>query len=577
MAICIPPTLPESMDHDSEALLMQALQTRLGDDYLIMHSFPWLAPTRDDLDSPVREGEADFVVLHREKGVLVIEAKGGEVVLRDRQWSRVVGGRKLKEIRDPARQVRRAARALRKRIEIICGKPIYDKIRFATAVAFPHCVFRDKPPADLPVTTIMTSDDLADIEIAVDRAFNSFGKSEGLLTGLEFEAVRKALAPEFALYEPLKIDIDAAGAALARLTRQQIQILNGFEGNPRAIVHGVAGSGKTMLGLQRARRFAREGHDVLFTCYNAELARWLNEQIADDRYDNGSVTVCHFHGLASEIIKAAGLPFDPVGDLGRYWDVIVPDQMATAASALYGDRAPYNALVVDEAQDFSPGWWDALAYLTGLEPDVPTWAFLDRDQSLRRETADPPLDGAMVLHLNTNCRNTRRIVGFAAETARVTADAAEMAPLGRPPRLLVAPARASIAGLLQGELQRLLRDHRMSPSQIVLIGSSSWKNGPLAGWKEIVGVKLTDSASEWRQGDALLCTTARSFKGLEADVVVLYDINGLGNFFSESDLYVAVTRARGHLVIVNASSPFTDQLHVAAIGVSAIGEARDDT
>ncbi|WP_168189889.1 NERD domain-containing protein [Brevundimonas sp. SGAir0440] len=571
MAICIPNTLPENMPHDSEALLMRAFQTRLGDDYLVFHSFPWLAPERDDLTSPVREGEADFVLLHREKGMLVIEAKGGEVVLRNRQWSRLVGGGRLKDLRDPAQQVRRAARALRKRIELICGETIYQKVRFATAVAFPHCVFRDTPPADLPARTIMTMDDLADIENAIDRAYDAFGRFHTALTGPEFEAVRQALAPEFAVCEPLKLDVDAAGQVLARLTRQQIQILNGFAANPRAVIHGVAGSGKTMLGLQRARRFARDGCSVLFTCFNAELARWLNEQIANDEYDKGSLTIRHFHGLAAEILKKAGLPLDPVGDNTHYWDVVVPDQMATAAAALYPDDPPFDALVVDEAQDFSPGWWDALAYLTGLGDDVPTWAFLDRDQSLRRDPVDPPLENAAILHLDTNCRNTRRIVGFAAATAKITAEAAEMAPLGRPPRLIFAQTQGAMPGLVQGELQRLLRDHRLNPDQVALIGPTAWKNGVLARWTEMAGVKLTDSASEWRKGQAILCTTARSFKGLEADVVILYGINGVGGLFTESDLYVAVTRARGHLLVVTQNSSFADQMKAAIIGVSAIG------
>ncbi len=572
MAICIPNTLPESMPYDSEALLMRAFQTRLSDDFLVFHSFPWLAPDRDDIDAPVREGEADFVVLHREKGMLVVEAKGGEVVLRNRQWSRVLGGGRLKPIRDPAQQVRRAARALRKRVELICGEAIHQKIRFATAVAFPHCVFRDTPPSDLPARTIMTMDDLADIENAIDRALDAFGRSHAALTGVEFEAVRRALAPEFTVYEPLRLDVEAAGQVLARLTRQQIQILNGFAANPRAVIQGVAGSGKTMLGLQRARRFACEGRSVLFTCFNAELARWLNEEVADDRYDRGSLTIRHFHGLAAEVLKKAGLPLEPVGDNQHYWDVVVPDQMATAAGSLYPDDAPFDALVVDEAQDFSPGWWDALAYLTGLSPDVPTWAFLDRDQSLRRDPVDPPLENAAVLHLDTNCRNTRRIVGFAAATAKITAEAAEMAPLGRPPRLVLAPTQAAIPGLVQGELQRLLRDHRLRPAQIALIGPTSWKNGVLARWTEMAGVKLTDSASEWRKGQVILCTTARSFKGLEADVVVLYDINGVGGLFTESDLYVAVTRARGHLLVVSQTSAFAEQLKAAIIGVSAMGD-----
>jgi len=550
---------------------MQSLQSRLGDDFIIMHSFPWLAPERDDLNSPLREGEADFVLLHREKGVLVIEAKGGEIVLRNRQWSRVISGGRLKPIRDPAQQVRRAARALRKRIELICDTTVYDKIRFATAVAFPHAVFRDTPPSDLPARTIMTMDDLPDIEKAVDRAFGAFGTLGAPLTGIEFDAVRRALAPEFALYEPLRLDVDAAGQTLARLTRQQIQILKGFSVNPRAVIHGVAGSGKTMLGLERARRFAHDGHSVLFTCYNAELARWLSEQISQDKYEGGSVTVRHFHGLAADVLRDAGMALEPVGDTGHYWDVVVPDQMANAASALYGVKAPFDALVIDEAQDFSPGWWDALAYMTGLGEDVPTWAFLDRDQSLRRDPVDPPLDNVAILHLDINCRNTRRIVGFATAAAKVTAEAAEMAPLGRPPRLVVAPSRAAIPGLVQGELQRLLRDHRMRPDQIALIGPSTWKNGALAAWPRMAGVSLTDSATEWRRGDAILCTTARTFKGLEADVVLLYDLNGIGGSFTESDLYVAVTRARGHLLLVSQNSPFIEHLRAAIVGVSAIG------
>jgi hypothetical protein len=575
MATCIPTTLPENMPYDSEALLMRAFQTRLGDDFLVFHSFPWLAPDRDDLTAPVREGEADFVLLHRARGMLVIEAKGGEVVLRNRQWSRVVGGGRLKDLRDPAQQVRRAARALRKRVELICGDEIYQKVRFATAVAFPHCVFRDAPPADLPARTIITMDDLADVENAIDRAFDAFGRPPAALTGLEFDAVRRALAPEFAVFEPLKLDVEAARQVLARLTRQQIQILNGFAANPRAVIHGVAGSGKTMLALQRARRFARDGRSVLFTCFNAELARWLNEQIAADSFDHGTLTIRHFHGLAAEVLKKAGLPLEPVGDGQHYWDVVVPDQMATAAGTLYPDEAPFDALVVDEAQDFSPGWWDALAYLTGLNSDVPTWAFLDRDQSLRRDPVDPPLENAAVLHLDTNCRNTRRIVGFAASTANITAEAAEMAPLGRPPRLLLAQTQAAIPGLVQGELQHLLRDHRLNPDQIALIGPTAWKNGPLARWTEIAGVRITDSAAEWRKGGSILCTTARSFKGLEADVVVLYAINGVGGLFTESDLYVAVTRARGHLVLVSQSSTFAEQTKAAIIGVSAMGDELD--
>ena len=572
MAICIPDVAAESLDHNSEALLMKAFQDRLGDDYFVFHSFPWLYPGREDLDAAAREGEADFVLLHRAKGLLVIEAKGGEVVLKNRKWCRVVGGGRFKEIRDPAKQVRRACRALKDRIELICGEDVARQIRFATAVAFPHCVFRDEPPADLPARTILTLDDLSDIEVGISRAFGAFGAQNSPLTPADFDKVRKALAPEFAVYEPLKLGVDQAADVLARLTRQQLQILNGFSGNPRAIVHGVAGSGKTLLALARARRFAREGHRVLLTCFNGELAKWLAEQTAGDDFGAGTVTVRHFHGLAADILRQAGVTLEPVGDLAKYWDESVPDQMATAADALYPDTPPYTALVVDEAQDFSPGWWDALAYLTGLQSDVPTWAFLDRAQSLRREPSDPPLGGAPVLSLDFNCRNTRRVVAYASAIAHVPSEPSESAPLGRPPRLMSGASSAATAGIVQAEVRRLIDDHRLRPDQIALIGPAAWRNGSLSKWNGVAGTPIVESATEWRKGAGLLCTTARNFKGLEADVAILYDLHGIGPGFTESDLYVALTRARSHIILVTSQSEFAKTLEAGAAAVAALGE-----
>jgi superfamily I DNA/RNA helicase len=178
----------------------------------------------------------------------------------------------------------------------------------------------------------------------------------------------------------------------------------------------------------------------------------------------------------------------------------------------------------------------------------------------------------VVLELDINCRNTRRIVAFATNAAHILTEPSELAPLGRPPRMIVAPSQAAIAGLVQNEIRRLLEDHRLRPDQIVLIGPTAWKNGCLGRWSSIAGAKLTDSAAEWRSGGVILSTTARRFKGLEADVVILYDLHGIGPLFTKSDLYVALTRARSHIVLVTQSSDFANQLQAAVIAVTAIGQ-----
>jgi hypothetical protein len=183
--------------------------------------------------------------------------------------------------------VRRSLWALKRRIELVCGKAVASRTHFSAAVAFPHCLFKDTPPADLPVEAIITMDDIADIQAAALRAFRAGGGSQRELSPQDFEAVCRSLAPEFQVYEPLRIQVDAAAETLARLTRQQLQILRGFDGNDRAIIEGVAGSGKTLFAIECARSFAAKCGSVLFTCYNAELAKWLREELATELVENG--------------------------------------------------------------------------------------------------------------------------------------------------------------------------------------------------------------------------------------------------------------------------------------------------
>ena len=99
----------------------------LGSIQYVMHSLPWVNPARDDVDAPAREGEADFLILHRQYGLLILEAKGGEVTLKGRTWYRHVKSG-LKEIKDPVRQARRSLWALKKRISHICGHAIVNQL-----------------------------------------------------------------------------------------------------------------------------------------------------------------------------------------------------------------------------------------------------------------------------------------------------------------------------------------------------------------------------------------------------------------------------------------------------------------
>lgn len=570
MAQFIPPIDPETMEFGSEADVARAMVRQLGPGYLVMHSLPWVFPARDDIDAPAREGEADFLILHRQYGLLILEVKGGEISLKGRTWVRWIKSAP-KEIKDPVKQARRSLWAFKKRLTLICSKPVADRTIISVSIAFPHCLFKDHPPADLPVEAILTMDDLADIEPAILRAYKAGGGGKFELSIQEFNAVHRALAPEFRVYEPLRVSVDNTAETLARLTRQQLRVLRGFDANPRAIIEGVAGSGKTLLAIQRARTFAKTHDTILFTCFNSELAKWIREEMSDDLAENGGkITVQNFHRLASELCKEAGVEFVVnLSDPQRWWDEKAPDLLAEAAMELYPDGPPFNAIVVDEAQDFSPSWWDALEYL--CDRSSPVWAFLDKAQSLRREPAEPPLEGAFRVSLDVNCRNTRRIVACANSATSVESEPFELAPLGRPPKLIVPQSPAAISGLVQQELRALLTEHRLEPRRIAILGPANKSKGPLANVAAVNGVPLVDAAAAWREGNGVLVSTARSFKGLEADVVILYDFSGLGNLFTVSDLYVALTRARSHLIIVAHDRTARESLAAALAAAIAIG------
>ena len=118
---------------------------------------------------------------------------------------------------------------------------------------------------------------------------------------------------------------------------------------------------------------------------------------------------------------------------------------------------------------------------------------------------------------------------------------------------------------------RSLKMHRLEPRQIAIIGPASKAKGPLSAVANIDGIPLVEDAASWREGKGLLCSTARSFKGLEADVVILCDFSGVGHLFTVSDLYVALTRARSFLIIVAHDRAAKEHLESALAAAIATG------
>ena len=558
MARMIPNVDPSHLEHASEEPVYRALRDQLSDEFTVLHSYPWLRPWRGE--DALLEGEADFVIVHHRLGVLVLEVKGGSTIRHDgHRWFRDTA-EGPREFQDPFQQARRNMHALMEIVADRSGDRLgKQNVGHGYAVVFPHMDYEGKPPPHADRAIVIAQRHMAFIEQAIASAYQAWSSGDRPIPPALFHMLlNDCLLPRFRVFRPVGPDITGISERLIELTEQQAQVFEGLYVQDRVLVEGVAGSGKTLLALQRALTFARCGTRTLFVCYNKELASWLRRQVDKDPATSGLrpfLTIRNFHALASELAEEAKIEFRPAGGGAvndRFWDEEVPDllEQSVFALAASGTNVRFGALVVDEAQDFSVTWWYSLTQALLTKADAPTYAFLDPNQSLRGAVERPPIDFDAKFRLTLNCRNTRRIAAASASVLNLEAKTFSRAPSGVSVRVLRASNAHQQKGLVLQELRKLLDRESVLANQIAVIGPFAKANGSLADVTEVCGFPLVTGAEAWSEGAGILVTTARSFKGLEADVVLIYDLGGFGRAFRQEDLYVACTRARALLVAV---------------------------
>ena len=553
MATMIPDVPVASIEHESEREVYAALRDQLDRSFLVFHSYPWLRLWRGDREA-LSEGEADFVVAHPDRGLLVLEVKGGDVGERRGEWFRETKNGP-KPIKNPFNQARRNMHALNSIVdESEEGEP--GGVRSGRdyvhgyAVVFPHLHYRGRLPAYADRAIIISQPQLSAMRDAIVHAFDRWTDTPRPMDHRTWNRLRDALMPRFAFFRPLGPDVDVALAQIQRLTEHQSFIYQQLlTHRARSLVTGPAGCGKTLLAMEQALARAERGARTLFVCYNKELACWLREQLELDprgaKLGEGLV-VLHFHDLARELAERAGIPFKPLAEYtDRFWKDEAPDILEQALAVI--EESPlFDVVIVDEAQDFREEWWYAITDL--IDDSGILQVFMDPNQSLWGRASVPEIGLPEPMPLTINCRNTKRVADASARILDLHTETFRDAPEGIPPKIVRASRQAQQRGLVETEVRDLLS--QLDPSRVALLGPARKDRGSLKDVRDIDGVPLVTSAAAWRAGEGLLVTTARSFKGLEADAIVVYDLGGLGRLFSAEDLYVASTRAKYKLVYV---------------------------
>ncbi|MGD9712590.1 MAG: NERD domain-containing protein [Thermomicrobiales bacterium] len=548
MARMYPETPLSPIESGAERRLFELLRTELPDRYAVLHSVKWLRrkPHRDF------DGEADFLILHPDYGGLILEVKGGEILrepLSTRWYSRNRHGA-LNQISNPFDQAKGAMYDLQEIFRLAHPElQLADSIK--RAVAFPDVALRNRDLGpDAPRWLILDSADLQTLETSLLRAWkpstNAAIGPEGVAAAVQL------LSPALELRRPgLGAEIAEEREAFIRLTNDQMRLLDFVAGHRRVAIRGVAGSGKTILALEVARRLAMQGYRVLYTCFNEALAGWARDALYRQLEGKAEgVAVTHYHELAEDFARRSGVTLpgeaEREADAATYYNETLPQLLSDAVDAL-PDR--FDAIIVDEGQDFADIWWLSLESLLSDPDDGVFYLFYDPDQTVYtgRSTSALPLPEPH-FQLAHNCRSTQNIHNLAFRYSAAEEAATCLGPAGRPPEIVPADEGRELDALRK-VLHRLVHDEGVRLEHMIVITPRSQQRSVLTE-----GARLGNFTLSWGEcgPNQVRATSIAKFKGLESDVVILVELDQAYYQTRSALIHVAITRARHHVVVIGS-------------------------
>lgn len=482
-----------------------------------------------------KDHEADFIVAIEGAGIVCLEVKGGEIWHDGTHW---LQGPRAKRI-EPVEQARGACYALREYVE---SHPAWTRgrLRWDHMVVFPHAeIPADFALPDCPRWKVIDRAQLDQL-LPLIRAV-PLAKEQDLpyLDEGAIEQLHTALAGRGLPQRDLVARSMENESAADLITDQQNMLLNAVRLLNRVEVRGGAGSGKTFLALEQARRLTRAGQRVALVCYSHGLASYLSRVVAQWNYKDRPAYVGEFHRLGMEWGAAEG-PDESIrnADAAQFWEHELPQQMSGLAEAL-GDGDRFDAIVVDEAQDFADEWWRPMLACLRDPEEGGIFVFSDEAQRVFDRHGTPPVP-LIPLVLDHNMRNTRQIAGVFKP---LVGQRMQLRGGDGPEVRFVPCAPGGAVAAADDQVDLLLDDWR--PEDIALLTTGSrhpeqverQRLGPTAYWDTF-----------W-DDEQVFYGHVLGFKGLERRVVVLA-LNEHGpQERSTERLYVGLSRARDQLVV----------------------------
>lgn len=524
----------EEASHEDE--IYWALE-KLPEEYIVIHSFKYAYQH----NFKYQERESDFVIYHKDLGILCVEAKGGNIKYQNSWWY-YQSGKEFEH--DPYDQASKAMWELVKKIKYSAkdGGLEIAKCCILSAVWFPSITRRQLNTYDLPSNALpqltFTFDDIDGTPEALDRkiknVFKTYG-SEGIWNHTKREYIpdpitdlseddeklifRKVLLPQFDMIELPSVRCKWAETKFIQLLESQKRILDFLTDQRTAVINGAAGTGKTLIAIEKAVRLAESGEKVLLLCFNGllrdDIERKINERCA---------------GNLVEVRTVSSLALEKTSSVKDFSGL-------NAWLERYGKSFGLKHVIIDEGQDFgrpeieSSGLLDTLCLLTQEHEDGTFYVFYDQRQLVHNASLPESISNSdCKMTLYVNCRNTKNISDCSVNGLKK--DKQKKNPrkvlnesvAGDPPKFHFDENKRGSEAFVDEQI-KLAKENGFEASRMVVLSCRTLDESSEYRTRHMSKVVAGKNRQRTWGSSKVPFYSCREYKGLEADVVFLVDVD----------------------------------------------------
>jgi hypothetical protein len=598
-----------------ERRLAQRMEEKLDDDYLLWYDVP----------IGKKQLHPDFIVLHPSRGLFILEVKDWKldtIQTVNPSTFTIIADNGIKEVKNPLKQSRDYALAVNKMLEkddtLVQQGDYQGKliIPYGYGVVLTNITRKDFNNSELTAVfeehlvickdEMLPSTDAGEFRQRIwDLSAYNFGNT---LTSNQIDRIRWHIFPDLRITaKQLSLfDIETTTEEpqqipdiLKIMDLQQEQLARSL-GEGHRVIHGVAGSGKTMILGFRCQHLAQFGNKpILVLCFNVSLAAKLRQMIADKGLGE-RVIVRHFHGWCMDQLKKHRiLRPNPKEYQGEAYIEELVNRVIAAVDAGKIPAGTYDAVMLDEGHDFKPEWLKLIAQMVNPETNSLLVLYDDaqnlygekRSQKFSFKSVGIQARGRTTI-LKLNYRNTEQVLGVAYEFAKevmtpttgdddqvVLVEPASAGRQGIMPDLIKLPSFKHEVDYLAQRVQQL--HERGTPwNEIAIIYRFKFMGDRIFQDFQRMHIPIewvnanNDSRNYNPAEESIKLITMHSSKGLEFPVVCVPGVGYMPNENQELTeearlMYVAMTRAIDQLIITcHRSSEFTNRVDLALAKVT---------